>query len=296
MGTELIPAMAAGGSGGEEISECDLTLVLPGDADSLRPRMAAALERLGYRVLSEEPLHAKRAPRGWGVHSANRLDYPITLLIGFKSSGERATAVTFSYAIKHSAADWLTKGDQQTFTREAEAIAALAMQHGHTATCAACATQNPPEARFCRRCGAPLIAAEPPELEVLRLTAGSRASYQTLVAGIIFLAALCLLWLPIPFISAEKAIKALWWVGGALGAFGWFIMVFGLRRLHRTLNAPPTEPAQPVAHQRAVEAARTTVLPPQQTPMSVTETTTELLQPTEDAPPIQSPGRRRETA
>jgi ribosomal protein L40E len=294
MSAEFIPVMAAGGSGGEGVSEYDLTLVLPGDADSLRPRLAAALDRLGYRVLSEDPLHAKRGPQGWGVHSANRLDYPLTLLLGFKSSGERATAVTFSYTIKHSAGDWMTKGDHQTFTREAEAIAALATQRTQATTCPACAAQNPPEARFCRRCGAPLIVSELPELEVLRLTAGSRAAYQTITVGVIFLAVLCLLWLPLPFISAEKAIKVLTWLGGIIGALGWFIMVFGLRRLHGTLNPKPGEQTQPVARQPIIEQApQTTALPPEYTPMSVTETTTELLQSTEAPQPSD---RRRETA
>jgi ribosomal protein L40E len=295
MGAEFIPVMAAGSSGGEEISEYDLTLVLPGDADSLRPRLAAALERLGYRVLSEEPLHAKRAPRGWGVWSANLLDFPTTLLLGFKSSGERATAVTFSYTIKHAGASWLTEGDHQTLTREAEAVAVLATQRTQAATCTACAVQNPPESRFCRRCGAPLIVSEPPELEVLRLTAGSRAAHQTIVAGVIFLAALCLLWLPIPFISAEKAITALTVIGGIFGLLGWLIMVFGVHRLHRTLNPKPGEQAHPVAHQRAIEAPATTALPPQYTPMTVTETTTELLA-TEAPSPTPVEPRRRETS
>ncbi len=72
--------------GSKHTSEYDLRSVLPGDISALRPRLAHALEQLGYRILNEEPLHARRGPHGggrWGI-SLNVCDYPTSLTVSLK--------------------------------------------------------------------------------------------------------------------------------------------------------------------------------------------------------------------
>jgi len=290
MGTEIITDMSSGsGWGAGHYTEFDLSLVLPGDSESLRPRLADALERLGYRVINEQPLQARRSARGWGssMMSSDVLDYPVKLSVAMKASGEWATLVTFDYVIGHP---MLTKGDRQTIAREAEAIAALATQRATAVTCQQCGTEGTSDSRFCRRCGIPLIANSPAEIEVLRLTAGSRAGYQTVVTSAIFLAILNLAVILAPFISNPKGALAMAIIGWIFGGLGWLMMLFGLRRLHRTLNPKERREAlPPVEPRRVIAPSHTMPLPPEQAPMSVTESTTELL------PPVHAEVRDRNT-
>ena len=53
MGADYMGAM-----GGASFDH-DVTRVIAGDAESLRSRLADALERMGYRVLNENPIQAR---------------------------------------------------------------------------------------------------------------------------------------------------------------------------------------------------------------------------------------------
>ena len=57
---------------------------------------------------------------------AQRSDYPTTLTISLKQTNDAAVLATFNYEVKSYMR--MTKGDRQTLAREAEAIAALAME------------------------------------------------------------------------------------------------------------------------------------------------------------------------
>jgi hypothetical protein len=54
-----------GGSmhGGMGLSEHDVTRVMAGDVESVRQRLLLALEQTSWRVLSEDPLRARRTRR-----------------------------------------------------------------------------------------------------------------------------------------------------------------------------------------------------------------------------------------
>ena len=161
-----------------------LRSVLSGDSESARQRLTRALEKLGYHVISEDPLYARRGARGSAVYycSFDILDYPRKLKIGLKALSPNATLATFDYAAEHFAAVSF-KGDLQTLKLEAEAIIALASQSAAITVCTACGTNQPDDSRFCRVCGAPNVGGAPAELEVLRLTAGARAAHHKIVAA-----------------------------------------------------------------------------------------------------------------
>jgi predicted RNA-binding Zn-ribbon protein involved in translation (DUF1610 family) len=262
------------------ISEHDVTLVAPVDVESVRRHLPEALERLGYRVLSEQPLQARRKARGWGMWSSNLLDQRTTVVINLKPAGEHATRLTFDYTIDNPI---LTRGDLQTLERETEAVVALVKSRTASAACPACGTEAIADSRFCRKCGSSLTMTESSELDVLRLTAGARGAHQTLVSGAVMLMLVCLCLLSLPFISSSKWENLLMGAGGFLSIVGWITMLFGLRRLHRTLNPAGEDKTLPVESRRAVTAPQTAALPPQHVPASVTEATTDLLTPASES-------------
>ena len=112
---------------GTTISDHDITLAIPGDVGTVRARLVNAIQTLGYKVLGEQPVYAKRGPRGaatWDC-SLNVLDYATTVTISLKQTNDAAVLATFNFEIKSYMR--MTKGDRRTLAREAEAIAALAM-------------------------------------------------------------------------------------------------------------------------------------------------------------------------
>src|SRR5688572_2483947 len=135
------------------LKDHDLTLAIPGDLESVRLRLINAIKTLGYKVLSEQPLHAKRGARGaatWDC-SMNALDYLTKLTVSLKQMTDLAVVATFNYEIKGFM--HLTKGDRQTLAREAQSIAALATERGAISAGVSCGTQATDESNFCRRCG-----------------------------------------------------------------------------------------------------------------------------------------------
>lgn len=273
----MTDSFSSGNNAMAMISEHDVTRVMAGHVESVRLRLILALEQLGYRVTSENPLRARHSARGGAAYymSANALEYPTRLEISLKPGGHGATQVTFDYQVQHGA---LGKGDRQTLTREAEAIIALASQRAQTMSCAGCGAETGTDSRFCRKCGAPIRTSTPAELEVLRLTAGTRAGYQWtwIGVGILLFGAI----FPLLGAVANKPIKfmVLWAI---VSAFGAWALGAGLRRTHLTLNPKQESEAARLPSYSPVSVAPpiTNELYTPTTPRSVTEGTTDLLPP-----------------
>jgi len=257
------------------ISDHDLTLAIPGDVGSVRARLVNAIQTLGYKVLSDQPLHAKRGKQcgaKWDC-SLNVLDYSTKLTISLKQTNDVAVLATFNYEVNSYMR--MTKGDRQTLAREAEAIAALAMERAAASACLTCGTQVMDESNFCRRCGAPL-GLDVPELEVLRLTRNARGSYHNIFVGnIVFLLALLTVVTWFVVIGA-RIVGPMLWVGIPLASYGLFLLLNGARQLHKTLNPATTKTVATAAHPAFKSSVTTTALPPASV-NSVTEVTTNLL-------------------
>ncbi|MEN3329594.1 MAG: hypothetical protein V7638_4401 [Acidobacteriota bacterium] len=264
------------------ISDHDLTLAIPGDVGSVRARLVNAIQTLGYKVLGDQPLYAKRGSQcsaKWDC-SLNVLDYPTTLTISLKQTNDAAVLATFNYEVKSYMR--MTRGDRQTLAREAEAITALAMERAAASTCRTCGTQVTDESNFCRRCGAPLVL-DVPELEVLRLTRNARNSYHNMFVGLIaFLLALLtvITWF---FVIGGRIVTPMLLVGIPLATYGLFLLLNGARQLHKTLNPATTKTIATAAHPAFKSSVTTTALPPARV-NSVTEVTTNLLSTKEPAP------------
>lgn len=264
------------------ISDHDLTLAIPGDVASVRSRLIEAVQQLGYKVLGEQPIYAKRNARSaarWDC-SLNVMDYATSLNISLKQANEVSVLATFNYEIK--ACIHMTKGDRQTLAREAEAMAAIATERHAAAACRSCGTQITDESHFCRRCGAPLVS-DLPELEILRLTSGSRGGYHNIVVGL-FALLLGLGGIMTLFLAAGLRISALFWVGFGIAVYGITALIQGTWQLHFALNPKTTTKNVMPAAQPAFRSSVTTALPPAPARVSVTEGTTDLL--------IQTPTRR----
>lgn len=256
------------------VNDYDVTLTITGEVESLRPRLSEAIQKLGYTVLGEQPLYAKRGAEGgarWDC-SFEVLDYPTRLTISLKQVNDIAVLATFSYEVK--SCKHMTKGDRQTLVREAEAIAALGSERLSISACPSCATPIIDDSHFCRRCGAPLVV-EVAELEVFRLTRKSRTAYHNLVIGVLTLFIASLLLLPLLWVE-PKLFKVLLTIGSAFGAFGLFALLQAIWQLHFALN--PNSSQKAIARPApAFTAPLTQALPVRPARASVTEGTTELL-------------------
>ena len=270
--SEFIVAM---GGSGNEYTVCEHTTarVLAGETEAVRARLVYALESLGYTVVSDNPLQARRARRK-DIIRADFTDHPRRIAVGLRKT-ETATQVTFDFVVTHGSCA-TTKGDVLTLEREADALAALAQSTSATGLCRSCGTENGSEARFCRQCGAPNVTGAPAELEVLRLTAASRAGLQEIVGGVaIALLALAGALAMILLSVKPKAVNIGWGILVIGQVIGWWMALYGMARIHRTLNRKE-EPQATAAHAPPQFApAREAALPP--APFSVTEGTTELL-------------------
>lgn len=247
------------------VAEHEVVRLVPGDIETVRQRMSEALEQMGYRVLDENPLRARRRANGWGQSgcSTDVLEYQITLQIGLKAISHNTTRATFDYTVKNP---MLVEGDRHTLMREAEALIALAVARATTTGCAACGAEAIASARFCRQCGAPNTSSEPAEVEVLRLTANSRAAYHSLVGGgFLFLAAITvalLFFMLDP--DAErfaKRVRVISIIAGVLAACSLPLLISGIWRLHSMLNIREDAGEQSAAPRRAVTVPNTASLP-----------------------------------
>lgn len=256
---------------GYGVTEHSFKKVLPGEIAHVRQRLIDALEKFEYMILSEEPLHARRG----GSFSMNILNCDLKLTIALRQSSEVSTIATFNYVIPLS---MVTSGDLHTLEREAEAIIALVNMRPTSSTCVMCGTNNSGDSRFCRGCGAPNAGSVPAELEVMRLTAGARAGQQTVVTGAIVVLSILAIAVPLILFGRPKGVTA-GWVLLILGQLvGWATLLYGMIRLHRTLNPKTTaQPFPSMNHAQAFTPAKAGALPPQSAWASVTEGTTELL-------------------
>lgn len=263
------------------VRDHDLTLSIPGEVGSVRARLVDTIQKLGYKVLGEQPIYAKRSAKGtaaWDC-SLNVLDYPTTLTISLKQTNDVSVLATFSYEIKSYMC--MTKGDRQTLEREAEAVMALATERLATSACRACGTQVTDESHFCRRCGAPLVS-DVPELEVLRLTRNARGSFHYTVLGMFVLLAAAITLLSAFILRGAKISSALLWVGIAFASYAVVVLIQGAWQLHRTLNPKVTTKSPTTNAYPAFNTSVTTALPPVPVNASITEGTTELLLSTRD--------------
>ena len=294
--SEFIAVM--GGSNNEmTVSELTTGRVMTGDPESVRGRLVYALESLGYVVVSDNPIQARRARRK-DIFRADFLDHPRRLAVGLRQVGAAATQATFDFAVTHGGCS--TNGDLLTLEREADAVVALAEAPTATGVCLSCGTENGEGARFCRLCGAPNATGAPAEVEVMRLTAGSRAGLQEIVCGVLTALLSAAVSIPMLLAGKPKAFNvglAIFIIGEVIGLLMAF---YGMLRIHRMLRARPegqTPHALPAFNPDAAAAtarrshAQASALPPRH--FSVTEGTTELLTPTpREAERV--PVRRRE--
>jgi hypothetical protein len=281
------------GSMGGASFDHDVTRVVSGDAESLRARLADALERMGYRLLNENPIQARHGASVLARSGCSQdiLDYHRSLYIGLKSAGANSTRVTFAYTVKGVHSGFITKGDRNTLTREAESIVALAQSRAALSYCPACGAGGVGGTRFCRQCGAAVASADPPELDLLRLTADANASFKNIVTGAIFalisVLAPALIFLRIMLFPGGEAklVKLMALLLSTLGGAGLAFIIAGLWRLGRAIKHRPEREELPAPSRRSfVEGANppdAAALPPQsiQHPAqhSVTEATTGLL-------------------
>jgi hypothetical protein len=271
--SEFIAVMGA--SGNEmTVSEHSVSRILTGEPEAARARLVYALESLGYTVVSDAPLQARRARRR-NIMTADFDDHPRRLAVGLRQVGASATQATFDFAVTHGCV--ATKGDLLTLEREADAIVALAAAPPATGLCPSCGTENGGEARFCRLCGAPNQSGAPAEVEVLRLTSASRTGLQEIVGGLCIVVLTAVGTGLMMSLGRPKAFNAglLLLVVGEL--FGWWMTLNGVLRIHGALKVRSASPAPPAAAAAATRLprAQTSALPP--APFSVTEGTTELL-------------------
>lgn len=264
-----------------QTTEHYLRRILAGDVASVRNRLVAALERLGYDILDddEKVVRGRREARGWGTSysSADVLDYPMTLTVRLKQHGEFGTQATFDYVVKHPS---ITKGEKEVLSREAEALSALASVRAAEAVCSACGTESTDDSKFCRRCGAKL-SIEVAELEVLRMSAEIRAGYTSTVAA--FIGSLVsfgvigttLLVLLTSGVVIGKGFVALFIIGIVLSFLSTIFVGFSWNRTKRSLkrgSSNVTPMAEVQSPQLLSMPARSYDQPP-----SVTERTTNLL-------------------
>ena len=273
--SEFVAVMDA--SGGAYVGEHSVRRVLAGDMESVRRRLAGGLEALGYTVLSENPLQARREQLKDCLR-ADFTEHQRRLAVLLRPNGETATAAVFDFAVVHAGV--MTKGDRHTLEREVDAIIALAAAPGSTGVCRSCGTENGEGGRFCRLCGAPNEAGEPAELEVLRLTAGARAGLQELAGGLTIALLTLACALAMIMLSVKPKVVNLGWGLLVIGeVIGWWMALYGIARIHRTLNRKPQAKSLPAAAATAQPPlfvpAPDAALPPAH--FSVTDGTTELL-------------------
>lgn len=256
--------------------------VIPGDVESVRVNLKFALEKLDYFVENEQPsLVAKRKTQlsnyAGKLLAGDVLPFVKRLQISLKPSSENSTVAEFAYGVLNSG---VTKGDRRTIEHEIDALVALASSRKLQTVCPACGTINPNDSRFCRVCGVPNAARELAEIEVLRLSANARAAYQNIVGGAIlivcWIAFVLLLW----SLSRQSATSAAL-ISGAGMLFGMLWSLYGIVQLHRTLNPSPDslETLAAAYTSPKISTAQTDFLPPPSAQVSVTEGTTELLNP-----------------
>jgi hypothetical protein len=268
-------AVTGGSGGGYGVGEHTTRRVMASDVETVRARLVYALESLGYAVVSENPLQARRGKQK-DIVRADFNEHARKVAVGLRQGGAAATQVTFDFAVTHGGC--MTRGDLLTLEREADAFVALAQAPPATGLCRACGTENGGDARFCRLCGAPSLSSAPAELEVLRLTAASRAGLQEIVGGVLIAVLALAGALSMILLSVKPKVVNAGWIILLVGELiGWWMALYGMARVHRALNRKADARLLPAAPASASQLppAREAALAPGR--FSVTDGTTELL-------------------
>lgn len=285
MGAEFLSGMDDGSGAGFKV-EYDAVRIIPGDVETVRSGLMHAIEQLGYRLLNDDPLQARRKARGlgksWG--SNNILDYQSNLTINLKQRGANATRATFNYSIGYTL---LYDGDKATLSREVDALIGLMSARTASANCTACGAFISAGTRFCRQCGSPSLGATPAEVEVYQMTALTNTSYKNLMGGFIFVLCAMILPLFLLFLGANpvklaKAVKIIGVISGTMGLTGLAMLINALRISKRMIRFNDDDEEIPVFNRRLSSAPNTTSLAshrePVGIPSSITEGTTDLLE------------------
>src|ERR1044071_8750561 len=135
--SEFIAVMGGGSGGSYAVGEHTTRRVMAGDVETVRARLVYALESLGYTVVSESPLQARRGKLK-DIVRADFTEHARRLAVGVGNAGSAATQVTFDFAVTHGGCS--TKGDRLTLEREADAFVALAQTTPATGLCPSCGT------------------------------------------------------------------------------------------------------------------------------------------------------------
>lgn len=289
MGTELISTTVD--DSGTVTYELVVTRVVAGDAERVRAGLAEALERLGYHVVDERPLVAKRRTGACGAYgcTTNVLKVPTTVQVKLQSTGTSATRVTFSYTVRSLI---MSRSDRRVLAREVDAAVALAVARDRSGACTRCGTEFAEDSRFCRRCGGPLATYEPAELETLRLAAGANVAATSVAYGALFaLIAIVVfgvtLLVPETARNAAKIAFVLTLLASTFGTIGIATIVYGYFQMRRTLNDGQEErPPLPLRRDTGKLPAADGEY------VSVTENTTGLLDPWNERAPEPIPLRR----
>jgi hypothetical protein len=267
---------------GTDYTEHHFRKVIPGNIEQVRQRLSDVLEDFDYIVISDNPLQAKRPARK-NIWTSNILEYDNRLTVALKAISPASTLATFDYAVEYL----FTKGERLTLEREADAIIALVNAPLNKTVCPACETENLGAVRFCRVCGTPMARNKlPAELEVMRLMGGLSGAEVEIVFGFVIAALTLLISVPMLIWGKSEIVKlgiGLLTLGLALGGY---FAIYGMRRLHKTLNsATPAPQVSPDPHNliaaQQPQAQQPQVLPP--VPVSVTEGTTEFMKQPEAA-------------
>lgn len=259
-------------SGAGSYQEHHFRRVIRGDMESACRALSDALEEFNYIVLSEQPIQARRSAQK-NLMSANVLEYDMRLTIALKAISPASTVATFNYEVPYL----FTRGEKLAMEREAEAIIALATAPLIHAACPACGMENTSAVRFCRACGTPMSRNRlPAEIEVMRLTAGLSSAEVGVTTGIVILLLTLLVTLPMILLGGDKASK-IGWVFFAIGSVLSFLtLIYNMRGLHQLLN-PAAAQQEEQPDLRAISIPeRESLAPP---PASITESTTELIEP-----------------
>lgn len=214
--------------------------VLKGPLPAVRSALIEALEKLGYHVLSEQPLVARRRAR---LDSLAKLQRSVvTVTIALKTASERVTTVVVDYEVANTG---MYKGDHATIEREVDALVALARQsiegEGH---CSTCETPYVSDSSFCRGCGSPKGRRQLAELEVLRLDGETRFGHRANVAGITLAILSLLVCLPMIYFGTDKVVNVGWALLLIGEAVSMIMLIVGTHSVHKALNPAPRSSPQ----------------------------------------------------
>lgn len=282
MTSALLAAHAHADTGGEHVVQ----LVIDDNIESARRHLIAALQKLDYLIVSDDPLLARHTPRAPSrlvpsFTSFDLLNKSRKLTIGLRPFDTETTLATFDYTIVNSEG---TNSYKAVLEREAEALVALAKLPLTETKCGRCGLEATGDSQFCRGCGIPLAHPEPAELVLLSFTAQARAVYMKMIYGS-GLVLFPLLFLLVMFLSGEayKMIPIII-LFAAVGLFGASMMLSGLWLLHRMLITNRDEHKRLTSNQYHDAPKASSTILPRDIGTSITEGTTELLMLTRQVP------------